>query len=172
MKALIASDIHGNLEYTKKLDKLCEIENFDKIILLGDLLYNYRTSTGEDIDEIINILNKRASITIGVRGNCDTDWDLKRLVFPSINEIELLELDNKKFYITHGDRLSKYSYLLDNNFYFYGHTHIYDLEDNHLNPGSVGKTKMLLPHSCMIYNNGEIILINLDDFTVIGQKKL
>ena len=40
MKVIIASDIHGNLEYTRKLEQLIEKENPDKLILLGDLYYH------------------------------------------------------------------------------------------------------------------------------------
>ncbi len=172
MKVLIASDIHGNLEYTKKLDKLCEIEKFDKILLLGDLLNNYYTSESEDINEIVNILNKRAPITIGVRGNCDSEYDLDRLLFPSSNEIDEIVLDNTKFYLTHGHKNYKYDFLLDDHFCFLGHTHQYNLKGLHINPGSVGKPRMNGEHSCIIYNNKELLLINLDDFTVIEQRKI
>ena len=40
MKILIASDIHGSSYYTKKLMKIIEKDNFDKIILLGDIYYH------------------------------------------------------------------------------------------------------------------------------------
>lgn len=172
MKALIASDIHGNLEYTKKLDKLCDIENFDKIILLGDLLNNYYGSDSEEVNEIINILNKRMDKTIGVRGNCDSEWDIKRLLFPCSEEITFVELDGTKYYIEHGNKIEKYEYLTNGNYYFYGHTHIYNLEGMGLNPGSVGNPRRGLCHSVFIYNNGEILLIDLDNFTIIGQKSL
>ena len=56
MKAIIASDIHGIIEYAKKLEKFIEQKEPDKIILLGDLLNNY------DPIPVSKILNRFAGI--------------------------------------------------------------------------------------------------------------
>ena len=40
MKLMFASDIHGNLHFCNKLKECYEKEEPDKLILLGDLLYN------------------------------------------------------------------------------------------------------------------------------------
>ena len=40
MKILIASDLHGSAYYTKMLFDYADGGNFDKILLLGDLLYH------------------------------------------------------------------------------------------------------------------------------------
>ena len=47
MKYIIASDIHGNLEYMEKLDKFISFEqdDLDGLILLGDLLNNWNNAS-------------------------------------------------------------------------------------------------------------------------------
>ena len=97
MKSLIISDIHGNLEYTRKIDKICEKEIFDKIIILGDFLYNYYYYDEDEEKEIIAILNKRAKITTAVIGNCDRHYELERFNFLVENEIDKIDLDDNVF---------------------------------------------------------------------------
>ena len=60
MKYIIASDIHGVSEYMEKLDKFItyEQDNLDGIILLGDLLNNYRYYEPEEVEKTIELLNK------------------------------------------------------------------------------------------------------------------
>ena len=40
MKLIIASDIHGSAYWCRKLMELCDREQPDKLVLLGDLLYH------------------------------------------------------------------------------------------------------------------------------------
>ena len=40
MKILIASDLHGSIYYVDKLIERIKVENPDRIILLGDILYH------------------------------------------------------------------------------------------------------------------------------------
>ena len=94
MKAIIASDIHGNLEYTKKLYELCEKIDPDQIILLGDLLNNYYLNDYFEVNEIVTLLNRWSVRTIGVRGNTDRDNDLERLLFPIYDTYTEIDLDN------------------------------------------------------------------------------
>ena len=42
MKYLVISDIHGINEYMSEFEKIVEREKPDKIILLGDLLFNIK----------------------------------------------------------------------------------------------------------------------------------
>ncbi len=172
MKVLIASDIHGNLEYTKKLDDLCNKEHFDKIILLGDILNNYYYYDPKEIDEIIRILNKRATITTAVKGNCDRGYELDRLNFSLVNEIDKIDLDNHSFFITHGHLYNKYHSYLDNNYTISGHTHIYNLDGIHLNPGSVGFPRRNKEHTCFIYQDNFLYLIDIDTQKKIQYKAL
>lgn len=172
MKVVIASDIHGNLEYTKKLYQFCDKKDPDKIILLGDLLNNYYLSDYFEIDEIIKLMNSYSSRTICVRGNTDSSYDLERLNFPINDTFEKINIDGTDFYLTHGHLLDKYDYLFKDNYCFVGHTHRYNLDGNYLNPGSVGKPRGTDIHTCFYYESGVVYLINLDNFAILAQKKL
>jgi len=172
MKLVIASDIHGNLEYTKKLYEFCEKVEPDKIILLGDLLNNYYLSDYFVENEIVQLMNRWSKITIGVRGNTDRVDDLEKLNFPISGSFDQIDIDGTMFYITHGHLNNKYDYLFDDHYCLMGHTHRYDLEGKHFNPGSVGLPRGHKEHTCLFYENKEFKLINLDDFTIIGTKSL
>lgn len=172
MKSLIISDIHGNLEYTRKIDKICEKENFDKIIILGDFLYNYYYYDEDEEKEIIAILNKRAKITTAVIGNCDRHYELERFNFLVENEIDKIDLDDNSFFITHGHLNNKYAYLIADNYSFQGHTHVYNLDGKHLNPGSVGFPRVNKEHTYIKYEDNNLYLIDIDTGKIIQNKKL
>ncbi len=172
MKIVIASDIHGNLEYAKKLYEFCEKKDPDKIILLGDLLNNYYHSDYFEIDEIVSLMNRFSAITIAVKGNTDRIDDIEKLNFQVSSIYDEIEIDGIKFYLTHGHYLDKYDYLFADNYCLTGHTHRYNLEGKHLNPGSVGLPRYNKEHTFLLYENGEFTLINLDDYSVIAKKTL
>ena len=72
MKLLIASDIHGSALYCEKLFDTAEKEGFDRILLLGDLLYHGPRNDlpdGYDPKKIIDILNGYKDKIFCVRGN-------------------------------------------------------------------------------------------------------
>lgn len=164
MKAIIASDIHGNLIYTKALEELILKENPDKLILLGD----YFTSL--DKDKVIEILNKYSDIIYAVKGNCDYDEEL--CTFDYNHDYLILELDGIKFFCTHGDRMylkemlekSKDKYILC------GHTHVYSIHGRTINPGSVGRPRENPEHTCILYKNKTMYLIDLDTFDEIDSR--
>ena len=172
MKVIIASDLHGNYEYTQKLYELCEREDPEKIILLGDLLNNYYYSDYYEIDEIVKMMNRWSAITIAVKGNTDRVDDIAKLNFQVCPTYEEIDLDGIKFYISHGHLNDKYSYLFDNNYCLFGHTHRYNLEGKQLNPGSVGLPRMNKEHTCFLYENYTFNLINLDNFKIIAKKTI
>ncbi len=172
MKLIIASDIHGSLRYTKKLEEL--INNFkpDNIILLGDLLYHgARNSLPEEYStmEVANILNKYSDKIIAVRGNCDSEVDDMVTDFDIMSDYKSLLIDGLTFYFTHGHLINKYEKLFENNYLITGHTHVYNLEGKHLNPGSVGIPKVNKEHTCITCENKVLRLINLDDFSTLKE---
>ena len=168
MKAVIASDIHGNLEYTQKLYTYCEKVNPDKIILLGDYLNNYYLDDYFAVQEIVNIMNRWSAITIGVRGNTDRLDDIEKLCFPIHDIYTEIDLDGTKYLITHGHYNNE---MFEDKNVLMGHTHRYNLEGNHLNPGSVGLPRGNKEHTCLFYKNGTFSLINLDNFQIIAKKE-
>ena len=175
MKLIIASDIHGSLKYTNKLEKLIIEENPDKIILLGDLLYHgARNSLPEEYStmEVANILNKYSDKILAVRGNCDSEVDDMVTNFDIMSDYKSIDIEGTNFYLTHGHLINKYDHLFQNNYLISGHTHIYNLEGKHLNPGSVGIPKINPEHTCILYKNKTFYLINLDNLSIIKETKL
>lgn len=175
MKLIIASDIHGSLKYTHKLEELIIKENPDNIILLGDLLYHgARNSLPEEYSTInvANILNKYSNKIIAVRGNCDSEVDDMVTEFPIMSDYKSINIDGTTFYLTHGHLLDKYEKLFQDNYLISGHTHIYNLEGKHLNPGSVGIPKVNKEHTCILYSNKTFKLINLEDLSIIKELPL
>ncbi len=175
MKLIIASDIHGSLKYTKKLEELIIKENPDNIILLGDLLYHgARNALPEEYStiEVANILNKYSNKIIAVRGNCDSEVDDMVTNFHIMSDYKRIDIDGTTIYLTHGHLVNQYEHLFQNNYLIYGHTHIYNLDGKHLNPGSVGIPKVNKEHTCILYEEKKFKLINLDNFNIIKEVNL
>ena len=172
MKAIIASDIHGNYKYTKKLEELIKKYNPDKIILLGDLLYYSTDSKDFDATKTIDILNKYSDKIIAVSGNCDRDLNENLLNFDIKNNYKEIVMDGIKYILTHGHLLP---YLMDqikDNYTITGHTHIYVTDGINLNPGSVGIPKINKEHTCFYYEDKIFYLINLDDLSIIMSRNI
>lgn len=172
MKLIIASDIHGSAKYTKKLSEFIDHKNPDNIILLGDLLYHgARNALPDEYDtiEVTRILNNYASKIIAVRGNCDSEVDEMVTIFGLSNDYAIIYIDGIKFYLSHGHLNDKYDYLFKDNYLISGHTHVYNLDGLHINPGSVGIPKINKEHTCLYYENKTFYLIDLDNFNVIKE---
>ena len=175
MKLIIASDIHGSLKYTNKLEELINKEKPDTIILLGDLLYHgARNALPEEYStmEVANTLNKYSDKIVAVRGNCDSEVDNMVTNFDIMSDYKSIDIDGTTFYLTHGHLINKYDHLFQNNYLISGHTHIYNLEGKHLNPGSVGIPKLNPEHTCILYKDKTFYLINLENLSIIKETKL
>lgn len=173
MKLIIASDIHGSYKYTKKLEELIIKENPDKIVLLGDLYYHGpRNPLPEEYNcqKVADTLNKYSNKIIAVQGNCDAEVDQMISNFPLLKETSLT-VSHHHFHFMHGHHLDKNN-LLANTYYFVGHTHVYSLDGQILNPGSVSLPKENPEHTCFIYQDNTISLISLTDFHIIKERKL
>lgn len=166
MKTIVASDIHNNLEYTKKLIELIESKNPENIILLGDIF------NGINDIEILKMLNKYSDKILSVYGNCDMYLDniaISDIKFNRDNWILKVTIDGIKYFITHKpDDIT----LGDCDYAFYGHTHLYDIDSIYINPGSVGSPRNLREHTCIYMEDSNIELINLDNFEILRSKKI
>ncbi len=162
MKLLIASDLHGSYKYTKKIEELILKENPEEIVLLGDLF----NSLAEE--ECINILNKYSDKIIAVRGNCDYIINRKAM-FNYENPYLLLTIDGKRYLLTHGHELYKYTNL-EYDYILQGHTHYANLHGKTINPGSAGHPRGGNIHTCIIYEDKQFSLINLDTFEIIDKR--
>ncbi len=156
MKILIASDIHGDKYYARKIEEIINKEKVDKVILLGDFLYHGpRNDLPFDYDtmETAQTLNKYKDLIIAVRGNCDAEVDQMILDFDISSDYKIFEIDGLKLYLTHGhlnDMLPKRE---EDSILLNGHTHVYKLEDNYINPGSISIPKKTNNHTYIIYEN-------------------
>lgn len=172
MKILFISDIHGSYENLDYIDTIIKDKGIDKLIVLGDLYYS---GFGSDINSKINgnivkdFLTKYSDILICMRGNCDSDVDIKVSDFPICNDLSMLLVDDLHIYITHGN---KYNNKKTNNFYntgilVYGHEHIPYIDKQgdmtYICVGSISFPRNEFGHSYMIYEDKNFILYNINN---------
>ncbi|MDY3904464.1 MAG: phosphodiesterase [Candidatus Enteromonas sp.] len=170
MRILIASDIHGRILAAKKLDKLFQRYNPDKVILLGDYLYNGpRNGVPQDYDPMGTsiILNKYAHLITGVKGNCDSRIDETLLKFP-IQDSRVVYLNGFRVDMVHGDLLTSDILNVERgDILMFGHTHVYMLkkEDGviYFNPGSTSFPKNGNPATYGVMDGMHLEIRKLDD---------
>ena len=170
MKLMIASDIHGSSYYCRKMIEAYRQEEADRLLLLGDLLYNGpRNNLPRDYNpkEVISMLNEIKNELLCVRGNCDTEVDQMVLDFPILAEYCLLELDGRTIFATHGHNFNpdNLPMLKEGDILLNGHTHIPANQNmgtyTYMNPGSISIPKEGSAHGYMIYD-GEFRWRSLD----------
>lgn len=168
MKILFLSDIHGisdNLHYIEELES---VNQFDKIVVLGDLYY-----TGPNYNMMQNSLNvfdflmKYKDKMIILKGNCDSDVDIKATDIP-ISDLSLINVDNLDIYLTHGHL---YSYSKNRKFdrngiLIYGHEHIpYIIKEKdmiYICVGSISLPRNNSKPSYLIYDNHKFTLYDIN----------
>lgn len=138
MKILIASDIHGSAYWAKQLVKMAEIQQPDKIILLGDLLYHGprndfpKDHAPKEVIPLLNDLAKSGNL-IAVRGNCDAEVDQMVLDFPCMADYaQIVDEQGRTLFFTHGHIYGtglhgssmNMPQLPEGSAFIYGHTHI------------------------------------------------
>ena len=145
MKLVIASDIHGSAFWCRKLLEVCEAEQPEKLILLGDILYHGPRNPlpeGHDPQRCVEVLSYLKDKTVAVRGNCDAAIDQVLLPFPIMADYLLLDLGSKLAFVTHGDQWGEDNppAMAKGGILITGHTHVAACtrHDNflYLNPGS------------------------------------
>lgn len=171
MKLLIASDIHGDADATKKLFEAFEREKADKLLLLGDLLYHgprNNLPAHYAPKEVIECLNAHKDILLCVRGNCDAEVDSMVLSFPIRADYAFLSLDGITVFATHGHLFTHHECALKKgDCFLQGHTHIPQIQMTDdgillLNPGSVSLPKNNAPATYMLFDEGSFILKTID----------
>lgn len=163
MKYLVASDIHGSLYYTKELEKRILIEKPDKIILLGDLFYHGpRNSLTIEYDpiEVSKILNKYSEKIMCTKGNCDALVDEMICDFSMQDSIKL-EINNVKFFFSHGHEFNEFNIVNDIDILVYGHEHTHYIKQKNniffINTGSVSLPRNDTFNSYLIIDDNLII---------------
>ncbi len=168
MKILFFSDIHGianNLKYIEELEKE---NNFDKIVVLGDLYYTGPSyNMMQESLKVFEFLMKYQDKMMILKGNCDSDVDIKATDIP-ISDLSLINTDNLDIYVTHGHL---YSYSKNRKFnrkgiLIYGHEHIpYIKCENdmiYICVGSISLPRNNSKPSYLIYENHKFSLYDID----------
>ena len=163
MKIVIASDIHGSAYWCRKLMELCDREQPQKLILLGDLLYHGpRNDLPRDYapKEVIPMLSRWKDKILAVRGNCEAEVDQMVLPFPCMSDFSQLLVGDTLFHLTHGHHSCPEALppLPEGSVFLSGHTHV-KRDDTVagircLNPGSVSIPKDG-SNSCLIWEDGK-----------------
>lgn len=170
MRVLVVSDIHGRLLRAKRLLEIVKDYDPQKIIFLGDYLYNGpRNGVPDDYDplQVSFLLNTLAPLALGVRGNCDSRVDDLLLSFPLKDNV-YANLNGFHLDLFHGDEFSlKKLKKKPGDILMSGHTHIYVLEKEngfiHLNPGSISFPKNGNPPTYAVFEEDFIEIRGFDD---------
>ena len=106
---VICSDIHGSISTFKKVVDFFIMNKFDKLIILGDLLYHGpRNDIPKNYNpkEIIKLINPLKDKVIMVKGNCESEVDQMVLDFKIYNQRQI-KYKNKILHLVHGHHLDK-----------------------------------------------------------------
>ena len=172
MKIIFLSDIHGIYENLNFIEKVIKNHNIDMIAVLGDLYYPGPTYSGDKkINSVIvkDFLTKYSEKLICMRGNCDSDVDIKASDFPICNGLSLIHIDSLNIYITHGNEYSKEKNrkFTGKDILVYGHEHIPYIEKSnnmiYINVGSISLPKNNNLPTYMIYENRQFTIYDINE---------
>ena len=171
MKIVFFSDIHGVPSTVEKLLAHADRLQADRLVLLGDVLYHGPRNGVPgfyDPPKVAELLNDRREQILAVRGNCDAEVDQMLLKFPVMADFAELDVDNHRFFLTHGHlwNANNLPALAAGTVLVHGHTHI--PEDRMLdcgirifNPGSISLPKQQTPQSFGFFDGEELTLQKL-----------
>jgi putative phosphoesterase len=145
------SDIHGVPSALEDALAAADGLGYDKIALLGDLLYHGPRNGVPDFYnpvKVAEILDALADKIVAVRGNCDAEVDQMMVKFPIMEDYRVLETGGRKLFLTHGHLWNeqKIPPVGAADVLVHGHTHIPELKTLEcgmtiFNPGSVSLPK-------------------------------
>jgi len=151
MRILFLSDIHGVPSALEAAFESASTLGYDKIVLLGDLLYHGPRNGVPDFYDPVRVarmLNLRKDKIVAVRGNCDAEVDQMMFEFPMMGDYEILDAGRERFFLTHGHLWNegKLPPVGMGTVLAHGHTHVPELKKlacglTVFNPGSVSLPK-------------------------------
>ena len=151
MRVLILSDVHGVPSTLEQALLAGERLGYDKIALLGDLLYHGpRNGVPNFYDpmKVVELLNPLSERIVAVRGNCDAEVDQMLLKFPIQADYQVLEAGGERLFLTHGHLFNENRIppLGIGTALVHGHTHVPEFKTlacglKLFNPGSVSLPK-------------------------------
>ena len=148
MKILVASDLHGSLDWSNKLLEQVNKIKPDLIVLLGDLYYHGPRNPlpdGYNPKVLSEILNQFKDQLLVLKGNCDAEVDEMISEFKFHSSLSMA-VGSKTVFFSHGhnyniDKLPEGDF----DVMFYGHFHTHFIKENKgklfVNPGSVSLPK-------------------------------
>ena len=163
MKVLVMSDIHGDYDSFKKV---INNEDFDRLVILGDLLpYSYDYEDNLE-DKILGLISKYKSRLILIKGNCDYFLNYDGYNLYSHDEFSIT-INNHVVTFTHGDRYNKgFLPKYHGDIFMSGHTHIPLISKEndiiYCNPGSIGKPRGGSSKSYLVFENNKLIIKDID----------
>lgn len=164
MRYLVISDIHGDERAAETIKEILTKEIIDKVIILGDM---YKRGFSSNY-HVADVLNEFAGKIIGIRGNCDTDADIRVCNF-NVEDRILIKIKEKLFFFTHGHLYNYNTLPIDVDYYVQGHTHIKQIKKvkdmTLLNPGSISYPRDGSKPSYMIIDD-YISLYDSDHFLI------
>lgn len=171
MKILFISDIHGIDINLRKIESIVDNEKIDKLVVLGDLYYAgplYNKKYEVNSNNVKDILTKYSDKIICLRGNCDSDVDVKVSDFPICNNLSLICIDGLDIYLTHGNEynLEKNNKFNRNGILVYGHEHIPYIKKKgdmlYINVGSISLPRDNNKPTYMIYENKKFTIYDIE----------
>lgn len=161
MKILVASDLHGDVMFTKALIQRFVSGQYDKLYLLGDLE-----------EESILLLNPLSKKIVAVKGNNDPYEEQGDFFMPNLNYDYQF---GKLIVLSHGHYYSPYNYDQPYDIFLSGHTHqSYIIRDSlgHImaNPGSLSLPRDGI-HSVMEIDEQGLKIVDFNSLSVIQSMK-
>ena len=151
MRILFLSDIHGVPSTLEAAFESASSLGYDKIVLLGDLLYHGPRNGVPDFYDpvkVAQILNGIKDRLVAVRGNCDAEVDQMMFEFPMMSDYAVLDAGSETFFLTHGHLFNEYQLppIGMGTVLAHGHTHVPELKKlacgiTIFNPGSISLPK-------------------------------
>ena len=172
MKVLFLSDIHGIYENLEHIEKVIKKEKIEKMVVLGDLYYGGPTYfDSKQINSLFvhDFLTKYSDILICMKGNCDSDVDIKASDFPICRDLSMIHTDDIDIYLTHGNEYNKEKNKKFNKkgVLVYGHEHIPYIEKIkdmiYINVGSISLPRGDNLPSYLVFNDKEFIIYDILD---------
>lgn len=166
MRVLFISDVHGVPSALEAALKVGESLGYDKLVLLGDLLYHGPRNgvpNFYDPEKVVAMLNPLKDRIVAVRGNCDAEVDQMLLDFPIMGDYVVLDAGGETFFLTHGHIWNEFRLppLGMGTVLAHGHTHVPELKKLEcgitvFNPGSVALPKGGSSRSFGYYDGHEL----------------
>ena len=180
MKILFLSDIHGISDNLNVLSEIIKKDKIEKMIVLGDLYYpgpNYNGDLKLNSAEVKKFLTSYSENLICMRGNCDSDVDVKASDFPICDGLCMFNIDNLNIYTTHGNEynIEKNKKFNTNGILVYGHEHIPYIKEKdnmvYINVGSISLPKNGNLPTYLIYENRKFTIYDIEG-NVVDEKTI